>query len=1110
MKKSLLKIAALAVFVMAAITTGWAQDIPITLNYRWNWIGYTHNEPLPLEEALSGFTPMEGDVIKSQGSFSTYQDGHWVGTLTTLIPGVGYMYDSKDGTSKSFVFGGATNDPSALPEEASDGEFTVDASGTKVRFSPGNLQCRINPTLETEATVGTGTSTTIYMPYYTYYNYSLCQMIYTAEELRAAGLGFGTLTSIAFESYSANHYQRDGITVWMSNTTLTEAPSTSVVTSDMMQVFSGSLVQLEGWTTILFSTPFSWDGESNLMVTVVMNHGDYNASTYWQCSETDFTCSSYKYNDVDPYNPGTTPYSMNTTNTRLNTRFNVKGGTIWRFAEKQWDCIGEGNANASSSYYGWIDLFGWGTSGHLHGAVCYQPWSTSQTNSDYYAYGDESYNLYDQTGEADWGCNPISNGGDKPNQWRTLTKEEWRYLLNTRSGKRYAKAQVDGVNGLILLPDGWQTSYYSLSNTNTGDAAFTSNTITATQWQTLEQHGAVFLPTGGYRSETDIDAIGQAGYYWSSSCDTDVAYSLSIDNYGITMPYDDSPNYGNSVRLVCQSNPRIRTIGVSGVGTNSATVSAEVDFTGTAGARGVCWNTTGNPTVEDTYYYAGTGTGSYTAQMTDLQPNTTYYVRAYAKIGNVYRYGNTLTFTTSRLLTVSTDEVTNVTGSFAQCGGTVTGGGQGVTARGLCWNMSGTPTVEDSHTTEGRGEGSFSSLMDNLTEYNYYHVRAYATTAEGTVYGNEREFYASNVLYVTTAIVTNVTYNSATCGGTVDNNGGSNVIIARGVCYGTSSYPTVNDPHTSNGTGSGSFTANLTDLLPITTYYVRAYATTADGTTYGSQQSFTTTIPAGAINGHFSVSASQQVFFSRGNLHYQASTDTWRFATNQYDYIGSDNSNISSTYSGYIDLFSWGSSGYDHGAVCYQPWGMCPNQTDYNAYGSITYNLYDQTGQADWGYNAISNGGNQENCGWRTLTMDEWEYVFNTRTTASGIRYAKAKVNYVNGVILLPDDWSTSYYTLSSTNTADADYSSNTITARQWSNLEQHGAVFLPAAGERLGTHVDYVGSHGLYWSASCFDNDYDYVGFAYNVGFSVSHLNPHSSYYRAYGRSVRLVRSVE
>ena len=259
--------------------------------------------------------------------------------------------------------------------------------------------------------------------------------------------------------------------------------------------------------------------------------------------------------------------------------------------------------------------------------------------------------------------------------------------------------------------------------------------------------------------------------------------------------------------------------------------------------------------------------------------------------------------------------------------------------------------------------------------------------------------------------------------------------------------------------------------------------------------------PEGAINGLFSVSATRQVWFSQGNLQYQASTNVWRFADNQYDCIGYANSNISSTYSGWIDLFGWGTSGYDHGAVCYQPWSTSRTTSYYFAYGQSDYNLYDQTGKADWGYNPISNGGNQANQ-WRTLTMNEWFYVFNTRTTSSGIRYAMAKVNNVNGVILLPDDWSTSYYMLNSTNGSGVSFSSNIISATQWSTLEQHGAVFLPAAGGRGGISVFNVGSYGSYWSASFYNSD-----LAWYVYFEGGLLY---TYYmeRYYGRSVRLVHN--
>ena len=260
--------------------------------------------------------------------------------------------------------------------------------------------------------------------------------------------------------------------------------------------------------------------------------------------------------------------------------------------------------------------------------------------------------------------------------------------------------------------------------------------------------------------------------------------------------------------------------------------------------------------------------------------------------------------------------------------------------------------------------------------------------------------------------------------------------------------------------------------------------------------------PTGAINGKFTISAEgDQVYFSQGNLQYigSASTPYWKFADNQWDILGSAQNGSSPSKD--RDLFCWGTSGYDHGAICYQPWSTSTRNSDYYAYGSSSYNLCDQTRKADWGYNAISNGGNLENSGWRTLTRAEWAYVFDTRNTTSGIRFAKANVNNVNGVIILPDDWNTDYYSLNSTNTGGANYSSNTITAEQWTTLEQYGAVFLPAAFYSDGGYVYTTDSIGYYWSAS---------RGAFRVSFSYMSLSTGGTGACSTGRSVRLVRDAE
>lgn len=269
--------------------------------------------------------------------------------------------------------------------------------------------------------------------------------------------------------------------------------------------------------------------------------------------------------------------------------------------------------------------------------------------------------------------------------------------------------------------------------------------------------------------------------------------------------------------------------------------------------------------------------------------------------------------------------------------------------------------------------------------------------------------------------------------------------------------------------------------------------------------------PEGAINGLFTINeAGDQVYFSKGNLQYKPSINTWRFAENQFDFIGGDNANHNSAEKccNWLDLFAWGTSGRDHGAICYQPWcsrNVLEGETWlYNAYGVDTLNLYDRDGQADWGYNAISNGGNEENV-WRTLTIEEWDYILEKRPTATGIRFAKVAVDGVRGLLLLPDDWDSTYCQLRYFNDDDVDYIHNNLTEPFWTEkAEAQGAVFLPAAGIRDFGYVGLVGKYGLYWSSSCL-NPKEALGIYFSNSFFYHSITTD----KCSGRSVRLVRDV-
>jgi hypothetical protein len=259
--------------------------------------------------------------------------------------------------------------------------------------------------------------------------------------------------------------------------------------------------------------------------------------------------------------------------------------------------------------------------------------------------------------------------------------------------------------------------------------------------------------------------------------------------------------------------------------------------------------------------------------------------------------------------------------------------------------------------------------------------------------------------------------------------------------------------------------------------------TNADGTGYTVtagdklQLSHNDTLYAQWDDLRFSVSADKKVIFAPGNLQYQASTNTWRFAEHQYDYIGDANKNISTTYSGWIDLFGWGTGN-----------NPTNTSTSYSDYSTFT----------DWGTNIIN--GNVANT-WRTLTNAEWGYIFNTRTNASSL-YGIATVNGTKGLILLPDSWSLSSGL--TFNAGTAAYTNNVYSTTQWSQMESAGAVFLPTAGGRSGTSVYNVQSNGYYWSSTVFD-----TYFAYYLCFGVSYLVPQDDYDRIIGQSVRLVREL-
>jgi hypothetical protein len=276
---------------------------------------------------------------------------------------------------------------------------------------------------------------------------------------------------------------------------------------------------------------------------------------------------------------------------------------------------------------------------------------------------------------------------------------------------------------------------------------------------------AVTASSGGNVTADGGGTVTARGVCWSTSSNPTIANSKTIDGSG-TGSFSSSltglsPSttyyirayatngagtaYGNQVSFATINYPTVTTTSISAITQTTASSGGNVTSDGGTGvtARGVCWNTSPNPTTANSKTTDGSGTGSFTSSLSGLSSGTTYYVRAYATSNAGTSYGTELSFTTTTVVvpTITTTSISNITGTTASGGGNVTSdGGASVTARGVCWSTSTNPTTANSKTTDGTGTGSFTSSLTGLTRDVTYYVRAYATNSAGTAYGNQVSF----------------------------------------------------------------------------------------------------------------------------------------------------------------------------------------------------------------------------------------------------------------------------------------------------------------------------------------------------------------------------------
>ena len=504
-------------------------------------------------------------------------------------------------------------------------------------------------------------------------------------------------------------------------------------------------------------------------------------------------------------------------------------------------------------------------------------------------------------------------------------------------------------------------------------------------------------------------------------------------------------NEVSEFKTLALSLPSITTSEVTQIMDTSAIVGGNVTADGGASVteRGVVYSTSPNPTTANSKVTSGSGTGSFTCSLTNLQEGTTYYVRAYAINEKGTAYGEQKSFTTKAyaLPTVTTSSVTNISKTSATVGGNVTSdGGMSVAERGVVYSTSSNPTTSNSKVTSGSGMGSFTCSLTNLQEGTTYYVRAYAVNEKGTAYGEQKSFTTSSVALptVTTSSATNISKTSATVGGKVTSDGGASV-TERGVVYSTVSNPVINNIyHTTKvvGSGTGSFSVNLTNLVEGTTYYVRAYATNEKGTAYGNQVVFTT-LEAPIENVHEYVDLGLSVKWATCNVGASSPEDYG-------DYFAWGETQPKSTY-------KWSTYKYCNGS--YNSLTKYNNSSSFGTVDNKTQlELSDDAARANWGGS------------WRMPTRAEQDELRNNCTWT----------------------WTTQ----------------NGVKGRKVTSKSNGNSIFLPAAGDRYDGSLYDAGSYGYYWSSSLYTGT---PSGAHYLFFGSSNVDWFYDD-RYYGRSVRPV----
>ncbi len=431
-----------------------------------------------------------------------------------------------------------------------------------------------------------------------------------------------------------------------------------------------------------------------------------------------------------------------------------------------------------------------------------------------------------------------------------------------------------------LLPD---TMYYvrafatnSLGTSYGNEISFNTKalTIPILTTQTVSNITSSTAISGGDITDDGGTSILERGLCWSESPDPTtenecVSEGLGSGSYialaaGLTTDTTyhirayatnaQGTGYGEDLSFTTEVLPvaTVTTNAVSSISYTTATSGGNVtgDHGSPVSSRGICWSINPEPTMSDDCYIELGGLGVFSAHLSGLTANTTYFVRAFAENGGGISYGNQLSFKTlpTSLPVMTTRAISGISSYLAGSGGDIsTDGGSTITTKGVCWSMNPNPTIANNKTNDGAGSSGYNSTITGLEKLTTYYVRAYATNTLGTAYGNQLSFKTTDTInpgptipVVGTSASTIASSTTASSGGYVSNDGGSEV-TARGVCWNTTGNPTLDNTCSSDGSGVGFFTSNVTGLSGCgEIYYIRAYATNSTGTAYGIQNTVST------------------------------------------------------------------------------------------------------------------------------------------------------------------------------------------------------------------------------------------------------------------------------